>query len=269
MIGRVTIAMLGASTLLVSITPAQTQLSFEAASIRPSLETRMGGGVINPNVGDRFTAVAATAVAMIRFAYDTGISEVVGQPSWAASERFDVTATAGRPATVAEKKAMVRSLLKDRFRLSLHEESKDGDVLELVVKTAGKLGPNMRPAIRQCVAQYEERERNGSTTLPCSPTLAKVDGNFRGSAMTMAQLAAALEPIARNPIIDRTELAGRFEIVLRMDSMAGRRPTASDDPNRPPYVFTALEEQAGLKLQQARGPIRTFVIDSLSRPNLD
>jgi len=254
-------------------TLAQSRLTFDVASIKENT----AGGVqrVIANQPDRFTATNYPLEYLIDSAYETGVSKVVGAPSWLQSARYDIAAKSDRATTTAEKRAMVRSLLEDRFKLKLHVETTEGRVDVLTVVAAGKLGPSVRAASPECAAAADERDRNnGVTQLTCSNPFVVRPSTFRALAVTATQFANALGEMMQTPVIDQTNLQGRFDISLWADITAFLPPipgaqVTSDGPNRPPSLFTAVQEQLGLKLTPSRGPVKTFVIDSIERPTPD
>lgn len=206
---------------------------------------------------------------LINWAYETSISKVEGLPEWTDSIRYDITAKADRPITAAEKRAMLRSLLEDRFKLKMHVETSDGPVYVLTVVTPGKLGPNIRSSSPDCVARAEDFDKNGYTQLPCS-RFSPQPSNFRFPARTMPQLADALVEIMQRPVIDQTNLQGRFDVGLWADIGAFIVKDAQPTNDRgEPSVFAAVQEQWGMKLTASRAPVKTFVVDSIEKPTPD
>ncbi len=143
----------------------------------------------------------------------------------------------------------VRSLLEDRFHLNVHRETKESSVYDLV---AGKNGPTLR----------ETQATNDSTTSS-SP------GRTSGIGATIGMLAASLASITGRPVVDKTGLTGKYDYELEWTPEPDTlRP---DSPEPGPAggiaIFTALQEKLGLKLESAKGPVDTVVIDRIERPS--
>jgi len=182
---------------------------------------------------------------------------------------------------------MVRGLLAERFKLAVHKETRELPAYELVVaRRDGKLGPQLRPSDVDCAALMAagRARADGPPALPpigqrvpCSMRL--FPGNFTGGSMRMAQLAAALGriPSINRTVVDKTGLTGTFDFDLsftpeQMPSEnlmpPGAPPLPPIDPNGP-SLFTALQEQLGLKLESAKGPVPVVVIDHAEPPMED
>ena len=172
---------------------------------------------------------------------------------------------------------MLRTLLADRFKLVMHKETKELPIFELVLaRQDGKLGPQLRPAAVDCAAREAAARRGtppqASSGPPgpgsCGTTMNPV--SVRGGGTTLAMLASLLEGPAQRLVIDRTELTGNWDLEVnytpdRSQVPPGVELPSSIDPNGP-SLFTAIEEQLGLKLRPARGPVEVLVIDSVQQP---
>jgi len=200
---------------------------------------------------DGFIATDAALLLLIMQTYELLPYKVVGARDWMTTERFDVSAKAGRRITDEERRAMVRALLEDRFKLRTHRETHDGRVYALVLANKDRrFGPSLKPS--KC-------------PQPCGAM-----GGFsvlRALGMDMKTLAQRLEPIMTTTVVDETGLDGRFELFLRFSpESAPGTPSQFAADDGAPSIFTALQEQLGLKLEPKRGPVETFVIDSAERP---
>ena len=214
--------------------------------------------------GGVFLATTATPESVIRFAYGLPSYQVAGGPAWTRTERFDFEARAGREVPVEELRRMVQALLADRFQLVVHREPREMSVYTLLrVRTDGRLGPNLRQSPADCPGQFgtmeERRTPNGGVTnqRTCAP---------------LQGLISTLSSALQSPVDDRTGLTGRWDSEL---SFTGERRRGADpsvaarDPNDAPALFTAVQEQLGLKLEPARGPVDVLVIDSVAMPTPD
>jgi uncharacterized protein (TIGR03435 family) len=204
--------------------------------------------------------------------------QVVGGPSWMDSTRYDISARApGNPPHSQMYGPMQRALLEDRFKLKVHRETKDGPVYYL---TQAKGEPKLRATPEgACVAADIDHPAQPSTPV-CGK--AKVDRSGATVTVdmvggTIANLCSQLNLVMDREVIDRTGLAGRFDIhmeVTREDLqpkfVAGR---AVDQPGQPaigdkegPSISTALQQQLGLRLEAGRGPVPVIVVDHIERP---
>jgi uncharacterized protein (TIGR03435 family) len=217
--------------------------------------------------GGAFLATNVTPESVIRFAYNLPGYQIVGGPAWIGTERFDIDAKAGRDVSAEELRQMLQALLADRFRLVARREHREMAVYTLLrARTDGRLGPNLRQSAADCASgdgQFgtleERRTVNGGvqTRRRCAP---------------MARLVSSLASALQSPVDDQTTLTGRWDSEL---SFTGERRRGADpaavarDPNDAPALLTALQEQLGLKLEPARGPVEVLVIDSVERPTPD
>ena len=231
---------------------APAALRFDVASIRPSKSVATYPTVTGRGPG-RYAFANASVADLIRDAYSVRVWAVVGGPEWARRERFDVVATSqGRSSS--QHPLMLQALLAERFVLRVHRETRQLPVYELVkARSDGRLGPNLRVVHVDCARE------------PCPYD----DGSlsFRATALEWSAAAGIIGAGLDRPVIDKTGLSGQFAIDLRWAPVAG-----SPDAAAPPEqvsLFTAVQEQLGLKLQPAVGPIEVLVIDSVERPTPD
>jgi uncharacterized protein (TIGR03435 family) len=226
---------------------------FAAASIRP--EPGYGG---------------STLKNLIAGAYQVQNFQVSGGPNWAGSDRFNVTVTPDFPAVGQDqKRLMMRSLLEDRFSLSLHREIKQGSVYVLGV---AKGGLKMKPSADQISPDV-----NGPAPPGAGPNRGVIRigfGSLIGNAADMPLFVRLLSQRLERVVIDKTGLTGRFDFQAQWtpdigetrDSPTGLPlPPARDDSGI--SVFIALQEQLGLKLESQKGSIETYVIDDAEKPS--
>ena len=242
------IILLGCAALL------HAQTAFEAASIKPSRMDQQSH-LIRPSAGG-LTAQSFPVKNMITWAYQVKDFQVVGGPSWMGSDYFDVDAKAPGKASPAELQAMMQTLLKERFKLALHHETREQPIYALTVAKGGPKIQPMKPD--DCVPR--------GTDLPSG----KGAGDFCGvqglgnglllaNKATMPNVAKIFELAVGRPVVDHTGIAGEFVIHLKF--APNDAPPDSDLPN----LFTAVQEQLGLKLEPARGPVDVVVIDSIEK----
>jgi bla regulator protein BlaR1 len=273
-----------------SATPAIASEAFEVASVKPN---KSGDGRIffQMQPGGRFTATNVPVRELIRMAYGIQNFQLVGGPDWIGSERFDIVAKAesdpppsppgGPPGPML---MMVRALLVERFKLAVHNETKDLPIYALVMARAdGRLGPQLRASQVDCAAlMAAARGRGGPPPAPPRPGERPPCGMFGGfgriaaGGVSMAQLAMNMSQRVNRVVLDRTGLTGLYEFELEFtpDQMPqgppppGAPPLPPIDPNGP-SIFTALQEQLGLKLDAQRGPVEVLVIDGVEQPTPD
>jgi uncharacterized protein (TIGR03435 family) len=248
----------------VAVLPAQQRASmFEAVSIKRNLDPAgpVGG----------FTMTNGTFSLLMAQSYPVFTWEIVGMPDWATEEHYDVTATGNPPISIptqAQRTDMLRAMLADRFKLRTHFETREQSVYQLVFARADRLGPGLRPTEANCVAIRAATDAAGqspSPTVPsCSATIGlnRIDGDT-----TIDTLTLQLRSILRRTVIDKTGLAGYYHFAF--DFGAAELNAASPADSGKPSIFTALQEQLGLKLEPTRGPVEVLVIDSVERPTPD
>lgn len=258
---------------LGSIAPVTTALAqapvvFDAASVKPNTAGGSGASFqIFP--GGQFKATNATVRQLVQAAYDFTYErfQIVGGPAWIDVERFDVSASpaadgpAGRVATPQEIAVRIQALLADRFKLTMRRESREMQRFDLVVARPGVLtqnagtcaprGPNPRPA-------EDTRPWCG---LAFPPDAGDVQ-HWVGTGITMDVVARRLQPIVEAIVADKTGLTGAYDLTL--DYLRGA--PGQSDAGVGVSVFTALQEQLGLRLEATRGQVDVVVIDRVERP---
>src|SRR5688572_26787149 len=216
---------------------ANAPTAFEVATIKPS-NPDTPGKVITIR-GRQFTTINTTLGDLISFAYRVHTAQITNAPEWMESAKYDIT---GQPQAEGmpnenQLRAMLQKLLEDRFRLTVSRGTKE---LPVYVMTVGKAGHKLSP---------NDRNPNGLPTL-----FFKGLGMLPGLNATMADLANVLQAVVLDrPVVDKTGLAGRFDFTLnwtpddsQFRTLGGRPPGVATDPNGPPGLFTAIQEQLGL-----------------------
>lgn len=268
---------------------AAAQARFEVASVKPSDPNASVVPVpmIQPPVGGRFAVTNASLRFLITLAYGVPDHQVMGGPDWMARRRFDINAKA--PAEMPSMQAMVqmggmlRALLEERFQLQVTRESREMGGYALV-KTGAP--PRLRPSSIDCAAAAKvlaEQVAKGQLPAPgdvaCAIIPAPGAGGFRvrGTGQSVAQLAAYLTPMIGRPVTDETGLTGAFDFELQFDpavlgAVAARMgivlPGAFPESTSP-ALFTALQEQLGLKLESRRVPVDVVVVGRAELPTPD
>jgi uncharacterized protein (TIGR03435 family) len=254
-------------------------LAFEAASIKPNKSgSRILG--ITPQARGRFTATNVSLGLLIRIAYELPMSRMSGGPDWLESDRFDVIATAGYDAPQPDVRIMVQQLLADRFNLKVHTEAREQAVFELVMANRDrKFGRSLRRSDVDCAGA--DWPNPVSSTPRCGyigpdPDIAISTGRSRFAVRgtSMNAFARFLQGAGHRYVINRTGLDGYFDGEFDFTIEVGPPPPPPGIPDphdRTSFqsIFTVLQEQLGLKMESARGPVEVLVIDSAERPTPD
>jgi uncharacterized protein (TIGR03435 family) len=262
-----TVLLSACSTALVaqSAETVKSPVRFEVASVRPhSSDDQREMFVAQP--GGRLLALNVTLRHVIRTAFQVQEDQIVGGPDWLGTDRFDIEARAADMpgAPTPELLEMLRSLLTDRFALQTHREMREIAVFALVrAGRDGELGPELRPTACPDLAIDLSRPK------PCANVSTGFGAlNVRG--MPFGQLTQFLSPYIERVLIDRTGLDGRYDFTLRWspEQTPGAAATPAPPIGNPdrPSIYTALQEQLGLKLESTREQVEVLVIDSVQHP---
>lgn len=269
--------------IAVAAIPILAQFEVASVKVHPPPITLIG----ITNRGGRFSVTGFSLKMLVGRGYGVPDLRIVGAPEWADSERYDIEAKAPQDAAGQPLQPMIQALLADRFQLKAHKETRELPVYELTVPRNGskmKLsadqtapaplapppgGPNGGPRGGPGPFDGGPRPRG---TMGASVS----EGHFviEGSAIPLSVLVNALQQRMDRPIIDKTGLTGLFDIRLEWAPGAEAPPLPftrnPDAPPPPPVegpsVFTAIQEQLGLRLEAAKGPTEVVVIDSVQRP---
>lgn len=246
--------------------------TFEVASIKRTGNDIRTSRSVGERPGGLWVLEGMTIAPMIRSAYTADTSELIGAPDWVSSEPYDVTAKAAGEVTREQMEAMLRALLADRFKLAVHYEIQERPVYALVLaRPDGRLGPNIRQSDLDCDAIRAARRAGSQEPIPPTKNGAPACGmSMRGvqdmevflGGTPLTTLASSFGSATGRVVIDRTGLKGNYEVTLRYNP----QPRADAPPDAAPSIFTAVEEQLGLKLQPDRAPLRVLVIDHIERP---
>jgi uncharacterized protein (TIGR03435 family) len=280
-----------AGAMYPTVTRAQSsrlqasEARFEVASVKPNKNAAAGVRIqIEP--GGRFTATHVTLRQLVREAYGLQNFQISGGPGWTSSDTFDLVAKAGvelnfpldrtETAPPSLLSQMLRNLLADRFKLKAHIEERQMPVYLLTVaRPDGRLGPQLKASTVDCAAQTADAARAGANQdAECFIRMGP--GTLSGRLNSIRQLASIL-PVGRI-VRDRTSLQGPFDVNLRWTPDPPSQNKADGPDLAPsiapidqggPTIFTAVQEQLGLKLQSDRGPVEVLVIDSVEPPTED
>jgi uncharacterized protein (TIGR03435 family) len=235
---------------------------FDVAAIHPhNPEPHERSHIVSEN--GRFTTINVDLKSIIQWAYDLPESRIVGDPSWLGSARWNIEAKSDNaletqkdsdPAAAREqKRRMVQALLAERFHLAMHKETRELPIYELVVAKGG--------------AKFLDTKAEGSKFDRWSGRI-----ELQGGDNTVAVLAEQLAETLGRVVVDKTGITGRYKIALTWTpddraSAPSSTSTSTADGESGPSIFTALEEQLGLKLTSAKGPVEVLVVDSAATPS--
>jgi uncharacterized protein (TIGR03435 family) len=274
--------------------PVDPDTRFEVVAIK-AFDQGSGQFLMRMTPG-RFDSTVPVAI-LLRQALQKPDYQIVGAPGWMDTERYSITAKAPEGAPPAAISVMLVNLLKDRFQLATHLETREQPIFNLVFARAdGRLGPDLKATSAECQAIMVERiaaakaaaGRGGPPALPSMPGPNDplpcgfgrlLPGSVAVSGRTLAQFVSVLSDLARRPVIDKTGLTGMYDFALKFAPetagapgpfamMPGGPTLPPVDPDAPSFV-TAVQEQLGLKLESARGPVEVVVIDKFEKPTLD
>ncbi len=225
--------------------PSAARPEFEVATVRRSPPPP--GNLININIGTvrngRVTFSNASLSECLKFAWGLVSDSQLAGPDWikSGSVRFDIVAQTSPDTPREQIQLMLQTLLSDRLQLAVHSERKELAYLALV---PGKGGPKLVAA--------------GANAAPAAGSIA-AGGHIVSNRMTMATLTTLLSRFERNIVVDHTGLNGFFEVRLDWAMETGTR--AAAEPAAGPSVFTAVQEQLGLRLESRKGPLEVLVVD--------
>ena len=228
-------AISGAGLMILAAHALLAQPAFDVASVKPN---RSGSG--NSTHHDRHGTLTATNVTLqycIKLAYGVKDYQIVG-PAWLSSERYDIQAKTSN-SDPAQYRAMIQTLLADRFKLQVRRGTKDLPVYALVV---GRRGPKLHET--EAGAEHDNAGRD----------------RLIGQKMSMAHLADRLSQLVGRPVLDMTGLDGVFDLELRWTPDDERR-REGDTSDGPSSIFTAIQEQLGLKLEARKAPLEIIVVE--------
>jgi len=233
---------------------------FDVAVIRPNPGDTTGHSHIWSSASDgNFKAQNVTAMDLVRYAFGMPETRVTGGPGWMRSAKWDMEAKSD-PAIDAQlrgldsapareqKQQLLQALLADRFGLKVHEETRELPTYALVV---AKGGPRFQPS-----------KVNGATISNGSGQI-----TVKGSDHTLALLAEQLSRSLGRIVVDKTGLDGRYELSVKWTPDDAATPSNTANTDTGPSIFTAIQEQLGLKLESQKGPVQILIIDHIDMPS--
>lgn len=237
--------------------------TFDVAAIHQNIADQSGRSHIIGSTHDgKFTSINVPLKALVRWAFDIPETRIVGGPAWIDSTKFDIEARADSAVDAQlhaldsdagriQKERMLQALLADRFKLVTHTETRELPMYALVV---AKGGPHMGAV-----------QSNGTTVN-------SGNGHIEVQASNSVPiLAEQLAKVVGRVVVDKTGIEGRFDLVLKWTPAdredAGFNAGGANPQDSGPSIFTALQEQLGLKLEAQKGPVEVLVIDHIEMPS--
>jgi len=239
-------------------------IEFDVVSIKPNHSGATEMSILSPPMTDSVTIKNMPPDQILQWAFGIFLpSQITGLPGWASNERYDITAKVG-PADVAafrkvtdpiQRAPMLQKILMDRFHLAFHYETRELPVYLLVVAKSGMRMTEIQPAIGP-----NGMKDGGGRQLG--------RGRIQSMGQPMKPLVNALTHELGRPVVDQTGLTGYYNFTLKWTPDEGLAPKgASPDDTAAPSIFTAVQEQLGLKLENGKAPIPVLVVDRLEQPS--
>jgi uncharacterized protein (TIGR03435 family) len=269
------------------------ELRFDVVSIKP-FDASGAAQARSSTTPGRYDFAGLPLRLLVGQGLRAGLDRIVGWPDWIDTERYTVSATIPDGAPRAALPVLIENLLKDRFTLVTHRETRELPVYNLVpARSDRRFGPAFKESSAQCQSALRERaaipRAFPTATMPAAqPATAECVsvklglGTLSVNGRPIGELANFLTQIVGRPVIDQTGLTAFYDLTLTwaLDQSgnpapfglpAGVLPSAPPPPADPDAanIFTALPEQLGLRLEAGRGPVEVVVIDRIEKPTLD
>lgn len=239
---------------------ADAHPSFEVATIKPSKPDDQRKAFIVQ--GRRFKIINQPLTAILSFSYNVQAKQIIGLPPWADSDKYDIDAEPDGEGAPSDKqwKSMLQKLVAERFKLTFHQEKKE---LSVYVLSVEKTGPKLTKS---------EGDPNGLPGLFFRGKL----GDLGVRNANMGDFTGLMqEAVLDRPVLDQTGITGRYDFTLvwtpddsQFAGMGAKIPPApADDGKAPPNLYTAIQEQIGLKLEATKAPADVMVVDHVEKPS--
>ena len=251
--------------------------AFEVVSVKPN---RSGSGSVRVSLpDDGYSATNIPLKLLVASAYGMKQEQISEAPSWVESARYDIQAkvagsdvTELRRLSIGGRESMLQPVLTDRFKLKVHRGQQELRVYELVI---AKKGPKLKEANP---GDTYANGIKGPDGLSRAGMMWMIPGQLTGQAIPVSNLARLLSRQLNCTIVDKTGLTGKYDIKLQWNReeslgtmfagpIGGNQEAAPPPDASGPSIFTALQEQLGLRLQSTKGPVETLVIDHIERPS--
>ncbi len=237
---------------------ANASPTFEVATIKPSRPDEQGKAFLVQ--GRRFKTINTTLSEILSFAYGVHAKQIIGAPAWVDTDKFDIDAQPDGEGAPSDRqwKSMLQKLIVERFKLTFHREKRE---LSVYVLSVAKTGPKLTKS---------QGDPNGLPGL-----FFRALGALNVTNANMADFAGLMQnAVLDRPVVDQTGLTGRWDFTLnwtpddsQFGGMGARIPPSTDAANAPPALYTAIQEQIGLKLDATRAPADVLVIDHVEKPS--
>ncbi len=273
------IGVLTAPVIQAQNEPANTP-KFEVSSIRACSEPLNDGGP-HSSPG-RLATDCAQLLNLIGNAYNALAdghlnlnaepTPITGGPPWIHSASYDIKATdEGNPSVPMMLGPMMQRLLEDRFQLKIHRQTSEGPVYFL---TVARGGPKLHASEGNCTPYYGfPRPPLAPGQKYCETMISGIKPSVQADNATLDEFSKTLRLVVDRPVIDKTGISGRFDLRVEfaregteLEALRLKGPSPASDPRGVPEIFTAIQEQLGLKLESGRGPVDALVIDHIERP---
>ncbi len=274
---------------VMTVTPLLAQrpsssAAFDVTSVKPN---NSGAGMVRmlPAENGGWQAENVSLGMLVRLAFQLQDNQIVGGPKWLFEDRFDVKGAGTAPSRDGPLFDKLKSMLADRFKLVTHVETREQSMYALVLaRRDGNPGEKMTPSTADCTPGGPNGRGRGQAAPPAPGERPRCGfmigpGRIMVGGQTMSSLATTLSRFVGGIVVDRTNLAGTYDIELTYAPDPAISPTGRDLPPQPgpapvansdaPSLFAALQEQLGLKLEPSRGPVDVLVIDSAEKPTQD
>ena len=265
--------------------PDGAKPSFEVATVKPSASNDNRIAIMG-EPGGRFRVTNATLKMVMAVAYRVRDFQILGGPAWTGTDRWNIEGKAEEgsvpqismpldPTVPNPLMVMVQSLLEDRFQLKLHRETRELPVYELFTAKGGfkmKLSADQSPIVPPERGSPPPMPKQGGP-MPRG-TMGMGPGRIEANGAPIANFIQILSQQLGRPVIDKTGLKGFYDIKLQWTPEVGEaflKPGGTEPAQPPPdtfgpSIFTAIQEQLGLRLESGKGPVEVFVIDSVQKP---
>lgn len=266
--------------------PVDPETRFEVASIKPSDPSAVPQMSMSPG---RYSVAGVRVQGIISDALRVPSNRIIGLPDWSLKERYTIEAKAPEGTPSTDERAifvMLTNLLKDRFRMATHTETREMPIYNLVfARNDNRFGAAFTESSAECRAAFAARVEEGRRGTRaagrigpsgCESVRINPGGTASLSGVRTDMIARILTPYVGRPVIDKTGLTSYYNVTLKWTDVGnasvappglppGTLPLDPDAPN----LFTAVQEQLGLKLENGRAPLDVVVIDSVEHPTPD
>jgi uncharacterized protein (TIGR03435 family) len=268
--------------LAAQVSVSSQTTTFDVASVKERA-TPADGSFVGRRPGGRFAAENASLREILEYAYELQPFQLVGSLAPIESTRWDIAATLGDAGAQAGPEAILaplRALLADRFALATHRETRTLPVYALrTARADGAPGPRLTKSAIDCLALMAAARRGGAPPPPEARQCGFRGriGALQSNGMPLSELALALSGRVGRAVVDQTGLVGPWDLTLAYSPDSARIPDGTLAPGAAPpaanpdapSLFTALQEQLGLRLVATTAPVEVLVVDRVARPALD